>query len=245
MPRSSSWRRTSAKCVAHSAQRWSAILGSVLDRRLVLGHLAVEHAQRVAVGPALAVAAHRGAPRSRRAVAQPLDVGRAAGAVAATEFRTSSCSRTPAGVPGSRSASSIVSASIVGLVEAEGLDVDLVELPVAALLRPLAAEHRAHRVDASARDRSFVRLCSIPRAPRRPCASGRRVSEPPSAVGRTCTSPSRRCPSRPRCRARTARSPRRSACGSRGSRSGRRGPAPPPRSRARPRSRRAGCRGCP
>ena len=75
----------------------------------------------------------------------------------------------------------MISASIDGLRDAERLDVDLVELAVAALLRPLAPEHRAQRVDLQ-RGSVFIRLCSITARTMPAVASGRSVSDDAVAV---------------------------------------------------------------
>ena len=116
------------------------------------------------------------------------------------------------------------SASASGSSPAEHLGADLVELAVAALLRALAAEHRAtveepRRRLAAARARSRGR-----RARRLAVASGRSVTRRLVAVDGRSTSPSRRRRWSRRASARTARSARGSAAGSRRSRSGRSAP---------------------
>ena len=126
---------------------------------------------------------------------------------------------------------------------AERLDVDLVELAVAALLRPLVAEHRHLRsTGAAARCRARCARSSRARCrrwPRDAASAGRRSSRP-----RRSTSPSRRCRSPRRGRARTAPSARRSACARCGSRSAASARAPCPRTTPSAPIPAAGCRSC-
>jgi hypothetical protein len=119
-----------------------------LDRGLVLRHLAVQHAQRVRLDAPLAVAAERRCDRSQRLL-QRRDVGRPA-ALVADGVQHQLAARHAARVEeGERKLDHLGVDRRAR--EAEGLDVDLVELPVAALLRPLAPEHRPDRVDAERR----------------------------------------------------------------------------------------------
>ena len=69
------------------------------------------------------------------------------------------------GRPTAARTSAISSASTSGPGEAQRLDVDLVELAVAALLRPLVAEHRAHGTTAAA----GRRRAGCARSPRARC----------------------------------------------------------------------------
>ena len=113
-----------------------------VDDRLVAGHLAVEDAQRVDVGPAPAVAAQ---------VRHPLAEGREQGGA----------ERGPAFAAPHRVDHQLARDAQLGhegrghldhfrvdgrIGDAEHLDVELVELPVAALLGALVAEHRPQAV---------------------------------------------------------------------------------------------------
>ena len=81
-----------------------------------------------------------------------------------------------------RAPSAITSTSPSGLRHAEQLDVDLVELAEAALLRPLVAEHRAGAEELQRQAAARARWRS-PRATMPAVASGRSViSSPPRSV---------------------------------------------------------------
>ena len=116
----------------------------LLDDGLVRFHFAIQHAQRIGFGAALAIAAH---PRRHRfqLLPQALDVLRTAVAVA---HRIDQQLET-----GEAGALEDLHHHLDhfgihrGGFRADGLGADLVELPVAALLRALAAEHGAEVVE--------------------------------------------------------------------------------------------------
>ena len=193
--------------------------GQRVNDRLVLGHLAVQHAQRIGDRAALAIHAHlRGDGLERRAqrlvVARPIR-GRP------TELM---CSVQPV-MPSS--SSSVASISRIFRIaqralaarrrRPDDLGADLRKLPVAALLRPLAPELRTDVIELLQLPASRPACARCRRAPRRPCsrAAGSGTASSPTAPARglpTCTSPSRRCRFPRRRRARTGPCPRRSGC---------------------------------
>ena len=203
-------------------------LRRAVDHRLHRRVLAVEDAQRIRVQPAPRVVVER---RSRCARSSAISSARCARRSSRSPIELI-CSAMPSARP-ERPPQPREHHHLLGVDvrarEAERFDVELVELPVAALLRALVPEHRpagphALRplVDQVVLDR---RAHDAGGAPRDAASGSRR-----SACPRTCTSPSRRCRCTRRCRARTAPSARRSARGCCGSRTARTRRARCPRS---------------
>jgi hypothetical protein len=125
-------------------------VGQAVDHRLILGHLAVEDAEGVGDGAALAVRTQRPEILAERLDQRLAEGGTARGAsdrvddelgVLDAEF-------------GHERPREIEDLGIDGGVgHAEHLDVELVELAVASLLRPLVPEHRPEQVDLGNRHR--------------------------------------------------------------------------------------------
>ena len=109
---------------------------------LVERHLAVEDAQRILLEAHLAVGAQRVlvAARGRRAASRRTRAGTSA---CPTEFSAPSCCSSPNDARKSTS-SRMISTSAFGCRGADALGAPLVELAVAAGLRAVVAEHRAH-----------------------------------------------------------------------------------------------------
>ena len=110
----------------------------VFDDGLVRFHFAIQHAQRVGLGAALAIAAH---PRRHRfqLLPQALDVLRTAVAVAhGIDQKLETGQASP--LEDFHHHLDHLGIHVSGF-RADGLGADLVELPVAALLRALAPEH--------------------------------------------------------------------------------------------------------
>src|SRR5512145_148899 len=111
---------------------------SLLEDRLAGRHLAVEHPERVALDPLIAVAAELTSAPAEPAL-QLLQVGGAAGGVTdGVELQL--------GLHAEPGEEVLEERDLLGvdgrLGDAEGLAADLVELAVAPLLRPLPPEHR-------------------------------------------------------------------------------------------------------
>ena len=135
----------------------------------------------------------------------------------------------------------ISSASTSGPAIAQRLGADLVELSIATLLRPLVTEHRADVVQplaAVVQERMLLDRAHHPGGGLR--AQGELVAV--HACRRTSTSPSRRCRSLRRGRARTAPSARRSASARSRSRSAASASAACPRATPSAANAAAGCR---
>ena len=167
--------RTAAKCCAASLVEILADLRQLLDDRLVFRNLAVEHAQRIRLGTALAVGAHLVYHRLQR-LAQSLVV---AGAVvgAADGVQLQSCQ--PRRPTSSSSVASISSTSasragdsLPAARRPDDLGADLEELAIAALLRTLAAELRADVIELLQRALIVRARARCRRAPRRRCFPG-------------------------------------------------------------------------
>ena len=168
-PLASRIARRPSKCASEASPRKSISLRRRLDHGLHRRVLGVEDAQRIAVQAALGILVEQ--------VGVLLEVrdqlrrdARALGRLAqAVEFEPHVASgRAPSRA---RCASRISSASTSGPGEAQRLGADLVELAVAAALRPLVAEHRPHVPEPLA---AVVqqRCARSRRARRRPCSRG-------------------------------------------------------------------------